>query len=122
MPPAHCKTDLGSGHSCHFPPSTANSGSPNVFINGLLAMRVGDTYESHGCPSCGIAPPSRKLIEGSTSVFINGLPAGRIGDAIDCGGVALTGSPNVFFGDKEGETCSECQEKARQVSTVTTKG
>jgi len=43
---------------------------------------------------------SRSIVSGSSSVFINGKPAARVGDAINCGGVIIQGSPNVFIGDK----------------------
>ncbi len=99
MPPAHRQSDIGSGHGCHFPPSNATGGSLNVDINGLPAMRIGDSYAAHACPKHG-GGHGRTLAEGSASVFINGKPAGRIGDAIDCGGTAQTGSSNVFIGDR----------------------
>ncbi len=37
------------------------------------------------------------MSEGSPTAFINGKPAGRRGDGIDCGGVAQSGSGNVFM-------------------------
>jgi len=123
VPPAHRKTDMGSGHACHFPPSPATGGSPNVFINGLPAMRVGDEYEPHGCAVCPEGSHARKLAQGSRTVFINGIPAGRVGDAIDCGGVAQTGSPNVFIGDHEAEVePSNCQKIAADEASTATKG
>lgn len=102
MPPAHRKGDIGSGHGCHFPPTPATGGSPNVFVNGRPLMRVGDAYVPHPCV-VGHAPPhGRALADGSASVFVNGQPAGRTGDAIDCGGSASTGSGDVFIGDGGG--------------------
>ncbi|MEJ1124097.1 PAAR domain-containing protein [Phyllobacterium sp. CCNWLW183] len=47
MPKAARKIDTGSEHSCHFPPTPAIEGSPNVWINGLNALRVDDHFESH---------------------------------------------------------------------------
>lgn len=98
MPPAHRQGDTGSGHACHFPPTTATGGSPNVDVNGKPLMRVGDSYEAHGCSSCPEPAHGRALAVGSGSVFINGKPAGRVGDAIDCGGTAEDGSENVSIG------------------------
>ena len=121
MPPAHRKGDIGSGHGCHFPPSAATGGSPNVFVNGKPLMRVGDSYDPHGCPVCPEAPHGRKVVQGSRSVFVNGLPAARIGDAIDCGGEAQTGSPNVFIGDK-GPEPSNCQQASATNAQGGTKG
>jgi uncharacterized Zn-binding protein involved in type VI secretion len=108
LPPAHRRGDIGSGHACHFPPSAATGGSPNVFVNGKPLMRVGDSYQAHGCSSCPEPSHGRALAKGSSTVFINGQPAGRIGDAIDCGGKAAQGSPNVFIGDA-GAKSTPCQ-------------
>lgn len=102
LPSAHRRTDIGSGHSCHFPSTLATGGSPNVFVNNKPLMRVGDAYVSHGCSVCPEPEHGRMLAAGSSTVFVNGLSAGRIGDAIDCGGQAETGSPNVFIGDDGG--------------------
>lgn len=98
MPASHRKGDIGSGHACHFPPSAATGGSPNVFVNDKMAMRVGDAYAPHGCAPCPKPPHGRALAAGSSTVFINGRKAGRIGDAIDCGGQAAAGSGDVFIG------------------------
>lgn len=96
--PAARINDIGSGHACHFPPSEAIEGSPNVFINNRNAVRQGDAYAPHGCPSCPAPAHGRRLASGSATVYINGRQAGRIGDPIDCGGADMTGSPNVFIG------------------------
>lgn len=103
MPPAHRVTDLSSGHKCLVcnvflhPPMPAVQGSPNVVVNMLPAMRVGDMYTPHFCPVCK-APHPQNLAAGSSSVMINGIPAGRIGDRVACGGSAQTGSTNVIIG------------------------
>lgn len=132
MPEAHRKGDIGSGHSCHFPPSPATGGSPNVFVNNRPLMRVGDAYVPHGCPTCPKPEHPRHLAIGSSSVFINGRPAGRIGDAIDCGGQAQTGSSNVFIGDKQAEAAAgatrsetsgtSCQQRMASDSTPMVRG
>ena len=87
--------DLNTGHdSCA--PVPLVSGSPDVFINGRAAGRVGDAYAVHGCD---VHPShSGHISSGSSSVFINGKPAGRIGDAVSCGGSVAEGSPDVFIG------------------------
>ncbi|MCB5205522.1 PAAR domain-containing protein [Neorhizobium sp. T786] len=97
MPASTRKDDIGSGHGCHFPPTVAVEGSPDVIINGKPAVRVGDAYAAHGCPSCPAPAHGRALSQGSPTVFINGRAAGRIGDSIDCGGAAASGSGDVFF-------------------------
>ncbi|MEF2074829.1 PAAR domain-containing protein [Consotaella aegiceratis] len=124
MPAAHRKGDIGSGHSCHFPPTPATGGSPNVFVNGRPLMRVGDAYVAHPCVAGHAGPHGRKLAEGSASVFINGRPAGRLGDAIDCGGNAQTASSNVFIGDEGpgGSGRAACQRSMAAQSMPFVKG
>ncbi|WP_182418076.1 PAAR domain-containing protein [Bartonella sp. HY038] len=122
MPPAHRKGDIGSGHGCHYPPSVANSGSPNVFVNGRPLMRVDDTYTPHACNICPSASHGRKASVGSRSVFVNGKVAVRIGDAIDCGGVAQNGSKNVNIGNKNGTDANTCQYQAKKEASPMQKG
>lgn len=87
--------DNDTGHDACAPTVLA-TGSPNVFINGRAAGRVGDSYAPHGC----INHPSHSgtIASGSASVYINGKPAGRVGDAVSCGGTVAEGSSNVFIG------------------------
>ena len=87
--------DLDTGHDV-CPPTALVTASPNVFINGKAAGRVGDSYAAHGC----VSHPSHSgvIAAGSASVFINGKAAGRIGDPVSCGGAVAEGSNNVFIG------------------------
>ncbi len=87
--------DNDTGHDACAPTALA-TGSPNVFINGRAAGRVGDSYAAHDC----INHPSHSgtIASGSASVFINGKAAGRVGDAVSCGGSVAEGSSNVFIG------------------------
>lgn len=89
--------DIGSGHACHFPPTCATSASPDVFVNGLPVVRVGDSYGAHGCVGCLAPDHSRYQLMGSPTFFVNGRAVARIGDAISCGGVAVTGSSDVLL-------------------------
>ncbi|UQI40969.1 PAAR domain-containing protein [Vreelandella venusta] len=90
MPAAARLADMCTGHgSCK--PRPAISGSPNVFINGQAAHRVGDAWAKH-CSHSGV------LAAGSSSVFVNGMPKGRVGDPVSCGSLVATGSSNVFVG------------------------
>ncbi|GBR38968.1 hypothetical protein AA101099_1469 [Neoasaia chiangmaiensis NBRC 101099] len=66
-------------------------GSPNVFIGGLPAARIGDMGLCVG--------PEDAIIEGSATVFINGRPAARMGDMTAHGGVIIGGCPTVLIGD-----------------------
>lgn len=87
--------DVGSGHDL-CPSRNLASASPNVFINGRGAGRVGDSYTAHSCEE---HPPHVGVIAaGSQTVFVNGRRIGRIGDGISCGGSVIEGSPNVFAG------------------------
>lgn len=91
--------DLCTGHGC-WPPRSGVNASPNVFINGIRAHRLGDGWKVHCCP-----PPCHAGVvsSGSGSVFINGQPAARIGDAISCGSLIAQGSPNVNIGSGSGQ-------------------
>lgn len=95
MPAATRQGDNCTGHDACAPTPLAE-GSPNVFINGKPAGRVGDHYASHGC----IVHSSHQdvITTGSSTVFINGRPAARIGDAVSIGGAVQDGSGNVFIG------------------------
>lgn len=98
MPAATRQGDIGSGHSCHFPPTPAISASGDVYVNGVGVVRQGDSYAPHACPSCPAPAHARALSGGSGTVYVNGKPVGRVGDGIDCGGSADAGSGDVFIG------------------------
>lgn len=87
--------DSETGHGC-FPPVPLISGSNNVMTNKKPAARVGDSFAPHCCPKSGCHAP--KAARGSSKVIINGRPAARLGDNDSCGGVIMTGSPNVLIG------------------------
>jgi uncharacterized Zn-binding protein involved in type VI secretion len=73
--------------------SPAKQGSPDVFIDGSAALRVGD--EGKGWTAK----------KGSKGVLINGIPAHRVGDETshDIGtGQLVDGSQSVFIGDLGG--------------------
>jgi uncharacterized Zn-binding protein involved in type VI secretion len=72
-------------------------GSPNVLINKLPAVRVGDVGVHAAC--CG--PNMWEAKVGSGTVKINGKAAHRMNDMDKhCGGVGkmIEGSPNVIVG------------------------
>lgn len=86
--------DKCSGHGC-FPPRSSTSGSGDVFVNGIGAHRVGDSWAVHCCgPSCH----DSVMASGSSTVFVNGKAVARIGDNVACGSVSAQGSGNVFAG------------------------
>lgn len=96
---ANCPSDSHGNICCsHNVTGPATSGSPNVFINGRNALRVGDDGVHSAC--CG--SNTWKCVQGSSTVFINGLPAVRLGDQTQhCGGTGkiISGSDDVFIGD-----------------------
>ena len=87
--------DIHSGHGC-FPPTKSVTGSNNVIINGKFALRVGDKFIPHGCPS--VSPHAVIAGKGSSTVFINGQPSMRVGDKTACGASMIIGSGNVLIG------------------------
>ena len=111
MAEAARKDDIASGHGC-FPDTAITEGSPNVFINGQPAARVGDAVAPHGC-TCGngCGAHSRVIAEGASSVFINGKPAVAVGHSINCGGVVITGSSNVFIDSEENSASDDASEQ-----------
>jgi uncharacterized Zn-binding protein involved in type VI secretion len=84
--PVRVGSDLCSGHG-RFPPRPAMTGSPDVMMNDLASVRVGDLWLPH--PHDGIS------IAGSGTVFVNDQAKVRVGDIIDCGSIALNGSPDI---------------------------
>lgn len=95
---SNCPSDSHGNDCCpHNVTGPAITGSDNVNINGLKALRVGDTGTHSGC--CG--SNTWKCSVGSSTVFINGLPAVRQGDqTTHCGGTGtiITGSDDVYIG------------------------
>lgn len=72
-------------------------GSPDVLVNGMRALRVGDPGVHSSC--CG--PNTWVAAKGSSTVFINNLAAHRVGDlTTHCGGAGtlIKGSENVDVG------------------------
>ncbi|MCA9516225.1 MAG: hypothetical protein KC635_14880 [Myxococcales bacterium] len=98
---AHCGADAHGCPACpHAVTGPGVSGSPNVFVNALPALRVGDPGIHAAC--CG--PNTWEAVEGAPSVFMNGKKAHRKGDGTKhCGGDGelVVGSPNVFVGNQQ---------------------
>lgn len=88
--------DIGTDHD-GFHPTAITAGSPDIFIDGIPAARVGDPLAPHDKPNN--PPHPRKIASGSSTVFINGMPAALTGGAVDCGGVII-GSGTVVIGDQ----------------------
>ena len=90
-------TDNHIGHASPTPNpfhrTSYAEGSPNVFVNGAKAVRIGDAT------SCG-----DPATEGSGTVKVNGIGVHRKGDATGGHGSFVpnsssSGSSNVFAGD-----------------------
>lgn len=90
--------DVGLDCCPHGRVGRCSRGSPNVFINGRAAHRLGDSI-AISCPHGG----SGVSTSASRSVYINGIRACRIGDSTVCvacgmGGAIVSASPNVYIG------------------------
>ena len=69
------------------------TGSPNVFTNGLRAIRAHlDTAK------CDKHTDTEKIATGSGTVFINSMPAARVDDKTTCSATITKGSHNVNIG------------------------
>lgn len=93
MPAAARKSDPGVTHCSGY---TIAQGSPDVFINGLPAARVGDPSTTHlkpGGKSC--VPHVATIASGSPNVFVNGIPLARVGDPLSACTTIAAGSPDV---------------------------
>lgn len=93
MPPVTRLGDMSTGHDA-FPPRPSTSASGDVFVEGIAAHRVGDSWAVH-CNPVPVCHPG-VLAAGSGTVFVNGLAVGRIGDPISCGDTVATGAGTVF--------------------------
>jgi uncharacterized Zn-binding protein involved in type VI secretion len=85
--PAARLSDL---NACPLPGHGTNpttSGSPDVLINNLPALRVGDST------ACGDA-----VTQGIPNILINGKPIAFQGSATGHGGIIITGSGDVLVG------------------------
>lgn len=95
------KVPADTHHKCprcpHVCVGPAETGSLNVIVNALPALRVTDRgIHSHCC-----GPNTWVAVAGSKTVLINNLPAHRLGDLDQhCGGPGfmIMGSTNVLVG------------------------
>lgn len=97
---------IGDKHTCPMRGSNVSheggpilEGSPDVFIGGLPAARVGDRVQCNGATDT--------IVEGETTVFINGKPAARMGDKTAHGGVIVGGCATVLIGTSSHGRCAE---------------
>jgi uncharacterized Zn-binding protein involved in type VI secretion len=87
--PAARQTDIDA---CPLPGHGSNptvTGSPDVLINGLPALRVGDSS------ACGDV-----VVEGMTSILVNGRPLAFQVSTTTHGGVIISGSGDVLIGNQ----------------------
>ena len=97
MPGATRKGDLTVGHV--WLPTPAIEGSPDVIVNGLPVVRVGDHYATHSLPFPPTSPHDSVSAQGSKTVFANGKAVTRVGDQTSCSDTVLLGSEDVIVGD-----------------------
>lgn len=104
---AFCPSDSHGCPGCAHPvQGPAIQGSPNVLINDLPALRVGDPGIHAAC--CG--GNKWKAKEGASTVIVNNKKIFRLNDPTKhCGGdgTLVGGSPNVLVGDSGGERSAE---------------
>lgn len=105
MPPQSRVTDNAQNpadaHGCPACPhpvvGPGKKGSPDILVNGLEPLRVGDPGTHSAC--CG--PNTWVVQKGSSTVYFNNIPAARLGDTTThCGGVGalIQGSPDLIVG------------------------
>ncbi|ADV50556.1 PAAR repeat-containing protein [Cellulophaga algicola DSM 14237] len=88
---------VGSNHTCPMCSGTTphvggpiTQGSPNVFINGKPAARMGDM--------CTCVGPPDVIAQGNPTVLINGVPIATVGSMTAHGGIIISGESNVIIG------------------------
>lgn len=89
--PASRLSDL---NACPIPGHGTNpttTGSPDVLINNLPTLRVGDSS------ACGDT-----VAQGISNILVNGKPIAFLGSATAHGGMIVTGSGNVLVGTQVG--------------------
>jgi uncharacterized Zn-binding protein involved in type VI secretion len=89
---------LGDAGVVHCSGYNIATGSPNVFVNGRPAARVGDISSVHLMPGSPCPSHTAPIAVGSGSVFVNGLSLARIGDPLAGCTVIAQGSPDVSAG------------------------
>lgn len=89
---------VATGHICDTITVLDTPSQSTVFVNNILACRLGDLTVSHAAPpSPPCAPHVAPIIGSSSTVYISGVLAARLGDACDEGSI-ISGSPNVYIG------------------------
>ena len=87
---------IGDTNVPHCSGHNVQSGSGDVFVNGIGAARKGDSSTPHLLPGSPCPGHSSTLTGGSGSVFVNGRPINRVGDPYGGCTAIARGSPNVF--------------------------
>lgn len=88
-------SETGTGPFCAFPLITATDQcSPNVFINNIGSVRIGDIIQPHPFGGCG--NDGSPLTTASSNVYVNGRRMGRVGDQYTTDNTITSGSSNVF--------------------------
>jgi uncharacterized Zn-binding protein involved in type VI secretion len=95
MPAVARQGDSGVAHCSGY---TIAGGSPDVFINGRPAARVGDSSTVHLRPGSPCVPHTASISQGSGTVNVNGRPLARVGDALAGCTTIAQGSPTVSAG------------------------
>lgn len=99
MPESARKTDpVATGHACDTITELDTPGQNTVYVNELLACRLGDLTVVHDI-LVGVVciPHVAPITSSSSTVYIAGILAARKGDSCDAGSI-IGGSPNVYIG------------------------
>jgi uncharacterized Zn-binding protein involved in type VI secretion len=73
-----------------------NQGVTKVYVEGTLAIKVGNTMTTHNAPYC--TPHTPTLDAGSSKVYVEGAALARIGDVYWAEHPIISGSSKVFAG------------------------
>lgn len=98
----NAKTDTvfsphGTGKNCASPTVQATEeGVSKVYVEGHLAIHVGNAMKEHSMPGCYLHAPG--LDAGSSKVLCQGSGIARIGDVYDKEHPITSGSSKVFSG------------------------
>lgn len=87
----------GTGRQCKVPTTQSTDiGVSKVYVEGILAIHIGNAMISHPQPGC--TPHAPALDSGSSKVQCENQPLARIGDTYGGEHIITSGSSKVFSG------------------------
>jgi len=89
-----------TGHGCDGTTTLASPSQSTVYVEGILACRLGDNTVSHEITSGITCVPHTASIAGSSgSVYIEAALAARVNDACDANKINSSTQSTVIIGD-----------------------